>query len=118
MAKRDIPTDENGQPINGAHDYSNLPSVSDIITAQSAGVIKYKLDDIQNRNLVIVEATIEAGTFGSYAQLVIFDPATKEEKVVTNGSTLIMTQVSALINQNAIPCRVIARKLGSTWTLQ
>ena len=118
MAKNGKSVDENGNPIPDGNDYSHLPSVSDVLAPKDAGEITYKLEDVQNRQLVIVDATLEAGTYGSYASILTFDPATKQEKRVTSGSTMIMTQVSALINAGAIPCRVKIMKLGKTWCLQ
>lgn len=118
MAKNSNQTDENGNPLHSAPDYSQLKSVSDIIPAKQAGLITYKLEDVQNRNLILEDATIEAGTFGAYAQMTIFDPAINDYKTVTSGSSMILTQVSALINGNALPCRLVIRKLGKTWVLQ
>ncbi len=117
MAKNKDQYDTEGNPLDQGDFYSNLKSVSDILNPKQAGEIVYKLEDVQNRKYVISDASIEAGTYGSYAKLVLFDPATREEKTVTNGSTLIMTQVSALINAQALPCLVVIRKMGKTWTL-
>jgi hypothetical protein len=117
MAKDKTQYDAEGNPVHNVNDFSHLKSVSDILNPKAAGEIVYKLEDVQNRKFVISDASIEAGTFGSYAKLVLYDPATQEEKTVTSGATLIMTQVSALINAQALPCLVVIRKMGKTWTL-
>ena len=109
MAKNEQPTDDQ---------FSNLPNVSDIINPADAGEIIHKMEDVQNRQLILVEAGLEVGTFGTYAKMRMYDPATKVSKIVTNGSTLIMTQISALLAANAIPCKVKVMKDGKTWTLR
>lgn len=108
---------EQGFPLEG-YDLNNLPSVSHIIKAKDAGEIIYKVEDVANRNLVLVSASLEVGNFGTYAKMTVFDPATKEEKIVTSGSALIMTQANTLIVNNVFPCRVRFTKQGKTWIMQ
>ena len=117
MAKTTQQVDSDGNPIKGKPDYSNLHSVSDVIKAKDVGEINYRLEDVQNRPLILSEASIEVGTYGSYARIIFYDPATEEEKVVTSGTTIILAQIGGLINNNALPCRCTVRKLGKSWTL-